>query len=216
MSDSNLLQTLGDARLYVISGDAVPEFQADVLCSAIDGGASLVQLRNKSAQPRDLLAAARRVRDHAHANGAIFVVNDHLDLARESGADGVHLGQDDLTVAQARDRWGGLIGLSTHSVAQAISAQEAGADYIGVGPVYETPTKPGRPAVGLGLLAEVRAAVSLPWFAIGGIDAVNVNQVIAAGADRIAVVRAVCDAADPAGAARQLLQHLTAPAFSPK
>ncbi len=205
---------LDAAGLYVISGDETPERQADILCDAIDGGASLVQLRNKSAGPGDLLAAARRVRDHARANGAILVVNDHLDLAIEAGADGVHLGQDDLTVAQARDRWGALIGQSTHSIAQAISAQEAGVDYIGVGPVYETPTKPGRAAVGLGLLAEVKAAVSLPWFAIGGIDETNIDQVIAAGASRVAVVRAVCDAADPAAAARGLLEHLAAPAAS--
>ncbi len=216
MSNSNLLQRLGQASLYVISGDEAPQRQADILCAAIDGGVALVQLRNKSAQPSDLLAAARRVGDHARANGAIFVVNDHLDLAMEAGADGVHLGQDDLTVAQARDRWAGLIGQSTHSLEQAVSAQEAGADYIGVGPVYETPTKPGRAAVRLGLLAEVDAAVSLPWFAIGGIDSGNIDLVIGAGASRVAVVRAVCHAPDPAGAARELLEHLAAPAVSPR
>src|SRR5258708_39684075 len=107
---------LDAAGLYVISGDETPERQADILCDAIDGGASLVQLRNKSAGPGDLLAAARRVRDHARANGAILVVNDHLDLAIEAGADGVHPGQDDLTVAQARARWGGPRGQATHSL----------------------------------------------------------------------------------------------------
>src|SRR5258708_860902 len=216
MSNSNLLQRLGQASLYVISGDEAPRREADILCAAIDGGVALVQLRNKSAQPSDLLAAARRVGAHARANGAIFVVNDHLDLAIEAGADGVHLGQDDLTVAQARDRWAGLIGQSTHSLEQAVSAQEAGADYIGVGPVYETPTKPGRAAVRLGLLAEVDAAVSLPWFAIGGIDSGNIDLVIGAGASRVAVVRAVCHAPDPAGAARELLEQLAAPAVSPR
>src|SRR5258708_25031232 len=173
MSITNRAELLDRAGLYVISGDQTPERQADVVCTAIDGGASLVQLRNKSAEPGDLLAAAVRVRDHAHAHGAILVVNDHLDLAIEADADGVHLGQDDLAVALARDRWGGLVGQSTHSLAQAISAQEAGVDYIAVGPVYQTPTKPGRAAVGLGLLAEVKAAVSLPWFAIGGVANAN-------------------------------------------
>ncbi len=212
MSIRNRAELLDGAGLYVISGDHTPGRQADILCAAIDGGASMVQLRNKSAEPGDLLPAAVRVRDHAHAHGAILVVNDHLDLAIEAGADGVHLGQDDLAVAQARDRWGGLVGQSTHGLAQAISAQEAGVDYIGVGPVYETPTKPGRAAVGLGLLAEVKLAVSLPWFAIGGIDSANIDQVIAAGASRVAVVRAVCDSPDPAAAARGLLDHLAAPA----
>ncbi|HXA42370.1 MAG TPA: thiamine phosphate synthase [Candidatus Solibacter sp.] len=212
MSIRNCARLLDRPGLYVISGDQAPERQADILCMAIDGGAVLVQLRNKSAPPGDLLAAAVRVRAHAHAHGALLVVNDHLDLAIAAGADGVHLGQDDLAVAQARDRWSGLVGQSTHSVAQAIIAQEAGVDYIGVGPVYETPTKPGRAAVGLGLLAEVKASVSLPWFAIGGIDGANIDQVIAAGASRVAVVRAVCDAPDPAAAARGLLDQLAAPA----
>ena len=216
MSITNRAELLDRAGLYVISGDQTPERQADILCTAIDGGASLVQLRNKSAEPGDLLAAAVRVRDHAHAHGAILVVNDHLDLAIEADADGVHLGQDDLAVALARDRWGGLVGQSTHSLAQAISAQEAGVDYIAVGPVYQTPTKPGRAAVGLGLLAEVKAAVSLPWFAIGGVDNANIDQVIAAGASRVAVVRAVCDSPNPAAAARGLLDHLAAPAAVPR
>src|SRR5258708_9414328 len=161
MSITNRAELLDRAGLYVISGDQTRERQADILCGAIDGGASLVQLRNKSAEPADLLAAAVRVREHAHAHGAILVVNDHLDLAIEAGADGVHLGQDDLAVAQARARWRGLVGLSTHSLAQAISAQEAGVAYVGVGPVYETPTKLGPAPVRLGLLAQVSAAVSL-------------------------------------------------------
>jgi thiamine-phosphate pyrophosphorylase len=113
-------------------------------------------------------------------------------------------------------RWSGLIGRSTHNLTQAIAAQESGVDYIGVGPVYETPTKPGRPAVGLGLLADIRAAVSLPWFAIGGIDTGNIDHVISAGAARVAVVRAVCEAPDPAGAARDLIEHLATPAASPR
>jgi thiamine-phosphate pyrophosphorylase len=120
-------------------------------------------------------------------------------------ADGVHLGQDDLPLPVARELWpGGLVGRSTHSVAQALAAQDEGADYIGVGPVHATPTKPGRPAVGLGLLVEVAAPVGIPWFAIGGISLSNCGAVLAAGASRIAVVRAVCEAPEVAAAARAL------------
>jgi len=152
---------------------------------------------------------------HARARGAVFIVNDHLDLAIEAGADGVHLGQDDISVEAARAAWGGLIGRSTHSLDQALEAQRQGVDYIGVGPVYATPTKPGRPAVGLELLQAVASAISIPWFAIGGIDSSNLEDVLAAGASRVAVVRAVCEAPEPAAASRALLARLQQPLGAP-
>jgi thiamine-phosphate pyrophosphorylase len=206
---------LAAARLYVVSADASPETQANVLREALDGGADVVQLRNKVAAPADLFEAARLVAVHARARDALFIVNDHLELAIDAGADGVHLGQDDLSVEAARSRWDGLVGRSTHGLEQALEGQRQGADYLGVGPVYATPTKPDRAAVGLELLQAVAAAVSIPWFAIGGIDGANLDGVLGAGASRVAVVRAVCNARDPAAAARALRARLAQPQAAP-
>ncbi|MFN2465306.1 MAG: thiamine phosphate synthase [Candidatus Dormibacteria bacterium] len=201
---------LAAARLYVISADSDPSWQAEVLCQAIDGGAGVVQLRHKAAAPADLLDAARRVARHATAHGAVFIVNDTPELVEASGADGVHAGQDAGTTDAVRVRLpeGSLVGRSTHSLAQAQEAAAGGADYIGVGPVHATPTKPGRAAVGLGLVTEVARAVDIPWFAIGGLDRDNLTEVIDAGAQRVAVVRAVAAAADPGRAAAELLAQL--------
>jgi thiamine-phosphate pyrophosphorylase len=186
-----------------------------MLREALDGGADVVQLRNKVAEPADLFEAARLVAVHARARKALFIVNDHLDLAIDAGADGVHLGQDDLSVEAARSRWDGLVGRSTHSLDEALEAQRQGVDYLGVGPVYRTPTKPGRPPVGLELLQAVAAAVSIPWFAIGGIDSANLDDVLGAGACGVAVVRAVCEAREPAAAARALRARLEQPQAAP-
>jgi thiamine-phosphate pyrophosphorylase len=209
---------LTNRYLYVVSADAAPDRQAAILCAAIDGGADVVQLRNKSATPGELLAAARVVVAYARQRGAIAIVNDHLELAIEAGAHGVHLGQDDGSLAAARARCGPgmLLGRSTHSLHQALAAVADGADYLGVGPLFATPTKPGRPATGLGLVSEVAGAVTLPWFAIGGIDAGNIDGVLDAGAIRVAVVRAVCLAPDPIVAAADLKARLVAaPAEAP-
>ncbi len=215
MADSELADRLAAARLYVVSADAPPEIQANVLRDALDGGAGLVQLRNKAAAPSDLLEPARLVAAHARARGALFIVNDHLALAIEARADGVHLGQHDLSVEAARSSWSGLVGRSTHSLDEALEAQRQGVDYVGVGPVYATPTKPGRPAVGLELLEVVRGVISIPWFAIGGIDSSNLEDVLAAGAARVAVVRAVCEAPEPVAATRALLARLQQPLGAP-
>jgi thiamine-phosphate pyrophosphorylase len=188
---------LESARLYLICDvsqlDRAPLDAVDIL-----------QLRDKRARPSELQAAARRARRRCHAVGVLFVVNDDPELARDAGADGVHLGQDDMPVARARTIVGDgfLIGLSTHTPDQV--DQAAGVDYIGVGPVHATPTKPGRPAVGLELVRHAAAHAAVPFFAIGGIDPDNVDAVRAAGARRIAVVRAVAAALDPAAAARAL------------
>jgi thiamine-phosphate pyrophosphorylase len=212
MADSELTSRLKAARLYVVSGDAEPDIQARVLRAAIDGGADIVQLRNKRAAPADLLDTAVEVGRYARAHGALFIVNDHLDLAVEAGADGVHLGQDDLSLEAARGTWGGLIGRSTHSLEQALEAQAQGADYIGVGPLFATPTKPGRQPIGLELLRQVARQVVIPWFAIGGIEATTLESVLSAGATRVAVVRAVCAAPDPCAAAEGLRSRLAQPA----
>jgi thiamine-phosphate pyrophosphorylase len=194
---------LEDARLYFVTG-IVPE---RVLAAALEGGVDVVQLREKDASGDELLAAGRLFRRLTRAAGALFVVNDSPELALRCEADGVHVGQDDLPVPEVRALVGDLIvGLSTHSPEQIRAAE--GVDYIGVGPVYATPTKAGRAPVGLELVEEAARAAALPWFAIGGIDLENVDEVVAAGASRIAVVRALRDADDPRATAQALRRRL--------
>ncbi len=193
-------ERLREARLYLICDDRPDQF----LERALRGGVDIVQLRVKRGTDEAVLSAARRLAAICARHGALFVVNDRPDLAAQAGADGVHVGQDDVPVAQARATVGPdrLVGLSTHSPAQIDAA--AGADYIGVGPVHATPTKPGRPAVGLELVRYAAEHARVPWFAIGGIDRDNVEEVRAAGAERIAVVRALTEADDPVRAAAEL------------
>jgi thiamine-phosphate pyrophosphorylase len=164
----------------------------------------ILQLREKRVWPRKLLTAARDVAARCAERGVLFIVNDDPRLALAAGADGVHVGQTDMPPASAREIVGDdlLIGLSTHTPAEIDAA--TGADYIGVGPVHATPTKPGRPAVGLELVRYAAAHATVPFFAIGGIHAANVDSVRAAGARRIAVVRAIAAADDPVAAARAL------------
>lgn len=190
------------ARLYLVCGDHPDSF----LEAALRGGVDLVQLRMKDAGDDAVLATARRFARLCHEHEALFILNDRPDLAVQAEADGVHVGQDDISVATARVTVGQdrLLGLSTHSPAQIDASAQAGVDYIGVGPVHETPTKPGRPAVGFELVAYAAANATLPFFAIGGIDVGPAAQARAAGAQRIAVVRALTEAADPEQAAREL------------
>jgi thiamine-phosphate pyrophosphorylase len=178
-----------------------------VVPAALDGGVDLVQLREKSARDAVVLEAGRRLRGLCDEHGALLIVNDRADLALACGADGVHLGQDDAPVESARQLVGGelLIGLSTHSPEQIDAGLESDADYLGVGPVYETATKPGVNPVGLELVRDAAARGGRkPWFAIGGIDEASAPAVAEAGASRIAVVRAIRDASDPRAAARAL------------
>ncbi len=191
---------LEEARLYLVC-DARPDA---FLHAVLEGGVDVVQLRIKDGSDAEILAAAARFKRICTEHGALFLLNDSPELAAEADADGVHLGQDDTPVPRARETVGleRLVGLSTHTEEQVLSAD--GADYIGVGPVHETPTKPGRPAVGLGLVRFAADNARVPFFAIGGIDPTNVDRVRAAGAERIAVVRALTEASDPERAARQL------------
>ena len=212
-TDPALAARLTGMRLYVVSDAG--QSPARVLVSvsaACAGGADVIQLRRKGGDDMETYLLAERCRAATAAWGALFIVDDRLDVAMAVDADGVHLGQADLPVAAARRLWPGrLVGVSTHSLAQALAAQQAGADYLGVGPVWATPTKPGRAAVGLELVAAVAAAaVRIPWVAIGGIDAANAGEVLDAGARRLAVVRAVCAAADPQAAAAALRGQIEA------
>ncbi len=191
-----------DSRLYLITGvrpDLEPFLEA-----AVRGGVDIVQIREKTLADGELLAALQRAREVTRRLGVPLVVNDRPDLARLVEADYVHLGQDDLPVEAAR-ALGVDVGQSTHAPAE---LDATAADYAGVGPVFETPTKVGRPAAGLEYVRYAVAHARLPWFAIGGIDDSTVGDVVAAGARRIAVVRAIGDSADPERAAAVLRRAL--------
>lgn len=203
-------ERLAAASLYLVC-EALPDARLE---DALRGGVEVVQLRVKDAGDDEVLAAARRFAAVCERHEVPLILNDRPGLVAAAGADGVHVGQDDVPVARARELLGPerIIGLSTHSPSQIDAALESGVDYIGVGPVHATPTKPGRPAVGTELVEYATAAVAtaavagpaVPFFAIGGIDSSTVGAVVAAGARRVAVVRAITGAADPAQAAREL------------
>ncbi|NET37975.1 MAG: thiamine phosphate synthase [Cyanothece sp. SIO1E1] len=167
--------------------------------AALEGGLSLVQYRDKAADDKTRLANAQALKQLCDRYGALFIVNDRADLALAVDADGVHLGQQDMPVAAVREILGPqrIIGCSTSNPNEMQRAIAAGADYIGVGPVYATPTKAGKAAVGLDYVRYARAHASIPWFTIGGIDVNNLNEVLSSGAERVAVVRAVIAAEQP-------------------
>lgn len=200
-------ERLHSARLYLVCDDRGDSF----LEAALRGGVDIVQLRIKDGDDDAIFEAARRFKRICDSRGALLIVNDRPDLAAAADADGVHLGQDDMGPRTARELIGPdrLIGLSTHTAAQ-IDVAKADVDYIGVGPVNETPTKPGRPAVGLALVEYAARHATVPFFAIGGISPANVEQIRAAGATRVAVVRALTDAADPEATARRLREAVEA------
>jgi thiamine-phosphate pyrophosphorylase len=207
-------ERLAAARLYVVTG-ARPDL-GEFLDSILGAGVDVVQLREKEAEAGDLLRWAETFRAAAERHGALFVVNDRPDVAFALDADGVHLGQNDLPPRVAREILGNdaIIGLSAHSPAQWDAAAPE-ADYLCIGPVWETPTKPGRPAAGLDAVRHAAASGERrPWFAIGGITEENLSEVLDAGAPRIVVVRAVTTAADPAATARTLADRLASGARS--
>ena len=198
----------------MITPDQEPDRLVNLAAGALRGGAEILQLRHKLLGRGDLLALARRLSGLAREAGALFVVNDHVDLALLSGADGVHLGADDISVSAARHIAGDrlVIGASASTPDAALAAIKSGADYIGCGPAFATPLKPQKTVIGPSGVAGVARAVgpSVPVFAIGGIDATNIPELIAAGVRRACVVRAVGDAADPETAARGLRAMLEA------
>jgi thiamine-phosphate pyrophosphorylase len=201
-------------RLYVILDSTVAAGRdlETILAQALDGGAEMIQLREKTLPSGAVLALAQRLRARCAAAKVPFIMNDRVDLAMTVGADGVHLGQDDLTPGAARMMLapGKLMGLSTHSVAQAAAAQAAGADYVAVGSMYPTSSKAGFQLVGPALAREVRPVVKVPLVGIGGITPDNAAAVIEAGCDGVAVISAVCAAADPAAAARRFVDVIDA------
>jgi thiamine-phosphate pyrophosphorylase len=206
-------ERLAAMRLYLITGDRGSEEETTrIVEAALEGGVDVVQLRKKSMPKGEQYAIALALRRLTAMHDALFIINDHADIAIAADADGVHLGQDDLPPEAVRSLpgfAGRLIGRSTHSLGQAQEAMQDDADYIAVGPVYPTPTKEGRPAVGTRLVAEVAATVDRPFVAVGGIDRENAPAVTGAGARAIAVVRAIYDADVPSEAARRLRELTT-------
>ncbi|MEO8745395.1 MAG: thiamine phosphate synthase [Candidatus Dormiibacterota bacterium] len=205
------VERLAAARLYVITPDAPPENLLELAAAALRGGADVLQLRHKTLPRGELLALARKLR--ATAAGALFVVNDHVDIALLSGADGVHLGPDDLSIAAARRVAGDrlIIGASASTPDAARTAVDEGADYLGTGPAFATPIKTSKTVIGPQGVAAVAEAVGreVPVFAIGGIDESNLAQLTALGVRRACVIRAVAEARDPEQAARRLRAMLT-------
>lgn len=201
-------------RLYAVTDLKIedPGFLQKVE-AAYRGGVDIVQLRSKVLPDAVLLRLGLRIKKIAEKSRKLFFMNDRIDLALATGADGIHLGQEDLPVQMARKlaRQAGRrfwTGKSTHNLKQALAAAKEGADYIGVGPVFATPTKPGIKSVGLRFVKQAAMQIRIPWVAIGGIDLGNVRDVVTAGASRVAVVRAIFSARDPEEAARKLKQQI--------
>jgi len=200
-------ERLRTARLYFVCdarpGGVDPE---PLLRAALTGGVDIIQLREKNLGRAEIERAADTFRRVADNYSALFIVNDDPDLARACDADGVHVGQDDASVEEARAVLGSqaIIGQSTHSEEQIAAAEERDIDYFAVGPVWETPTKPGRAAVGLELVSHAAEVATKPFFAIGGIGPLNAGEVVTAGAQRMCVVRAIRDAPHPQAAAEAL------------
>lgn len=196
---------LDQSSLYLVArAELTAGPLADLIPQLVFAGVDLVQLREKEMGDDAIRRAAQPIAAACKKAGVPFILNDRPDLAVELGADGVHVGQDDPPVAAARRTAGGIVGLSTHTREQIVAAEPVRPDYIAVGPVYETPTKPGRPGVGLELVSFAAQHAALPWFAIGGIDIDNIGDVVAAGATRVVVVRAITEAVDPIAAAAAL------------
>ncbi|HEU4397268.1 MAG TPA: thiamine phosphate synthase [Actinomycetota bacterium] len=210
---------LAAARLYLCT--PIRPDLGELAEAVLGAGVDVIQLRDKQAEAGPLLEAAAVLRAAADRHGALLAVNDRADVALAAGADVLHLGQDDLPMAWARRVLGDgvLLGRSTHDLDQVRRAVVEPWDYLAVGPVWPTATKPGRPPVGTGLLRAVAGlAPSTPWFAIGGIDETNLDEVTGAGATRVVVVRAITDAPDPVAATRGLRRRLDAlaPAAGPR
>ena len=207
-----MTRSLNDARLYLVAPARLAAGSlVDLVPELVDAGVDIIQLREKEMEAGDLLRVGDPLARACSAAGVPFIVNDRPDVALALGAAGVHLGTNDLPTSVARRILpNAIVGRSSHSVEDISSALAAGPVYIAVGPVHETPTKPGRPAAGIDLIHHAAGEVTIPWFAIGGLDASNLNEVLDAGARRVVVVRAITEAEDPPAAAAHLAGMLAA------
>lgn len=201
---------LADKNLYLVTNsDSFDSDDAflDAVASALEGGVDVLQLREKKMSANRILELGKKIKQLCLQYDTTFIINDRIDIAALLEADGVHLGQDDLDVKSAREILGAnaIVGISTHAPEQALKAVEDGADYIGVGPVFATPTKEGRIPVGLEYVKWVSENITLPAFAIGGIDLENCNQVFDAGIKKLGVVRAIINATSPQKSAEEFL-----------
>ncbi|WP_010278323.1 thiamine phosphate synthase [Paenibacillus senegalensis] len=201
-----------DFRLYAITGEQFHPGRdvIEVMEEAILGGVDIIQLRDKTGSKRDILHKARKLRELTRKHDVLFIVNDHIDIALASDADGIHLGQDDLPLAEARKIMGNkIIGISTHAIEEARAAEREGADYIGVGPVFPTKSKLDVvDPVTTSYVREVAGEIRIPFVAIGGIKLHNVDQVLDAGATRICVISEIVGSDDVRGTAEKLLQKI--------
>lgn len=188
---------LPESLLYLLTPAHIidPDILIPLVIQTLRAGADIIQFRNKQDSARELIRVGLRLCDAVHAHGGLFIVNDRVDVAIATGADGVHLGQEDLPISWARrilgPKKGMIIGISTHSVNQALKAESEGADYVGFGPIFPTPAKSGWPTIGTGFFPILNRRLRIPYFAIGGIDLSNIEGVIHAGASRIAVSNGV-------------------------
>ena len=208
LSARDLLQ--GRELYLLVSSEFCPNGSGPVIHAALAAGAGVIQVREKNMADRELIAYCREIRKATTSAGALFIMNDRPDLAVITDADGVHVGQEEATVREARRIVGPskLVGVSTHTIEQARQAVLDGADYIGVGPCFATPTKKFSQLAGLEFVRQVAAEISLPAYAIGGIGLNNIDDVLSAGAKRVAVSSAICRATDPAAATRDLVAKI--------
>lgn len=205
-------ECLHKIRLYVlISSKIAVKSVKETARLVIDGGTDAIQLREKTISDSEFKSLAIEVRDSAAKKGTLFIVNDRVNIARELNADGVHLGQQDMNVSDARDIIGNekIIGVSTHNIVQARKAQKEGADYIAIGPVYPSSTKDYEPPVGLKVVQEILKEINIPVFAIGAITLENLDEVLKAGASRVAVCSAIINSKDTLSTTKEFKNKLS-------
>ncbi|MCG3204122.1 MAG: Thiamine-phosphate synthase [Elusimicrobia bacterium] len=200
-----------DVRLYAVTPEpAHTPNLLEKIEKLLAGGVDAVQLRSRQLADRALVALGKEIKQKCHKAGALFIVNNRPEIALATDADGLHLGHEDLPLEFAREMLGHrkIIGMSTHSLPEALSAQKQGADYVSCGPIWSTPTKPGYNAVGLNLIGLYKAAIRIPFVVIGGVNEKNIDQVLAAGGKTVAVVRAFFDSDHPEKLAREFKDKL--------
>jgi len=198
--------------LYIVTDSALCRLPEEAMvAAALRGGAEVIQYREKDASTRAMVATARKLRELSIAHGAMLIVNDRIDVALAAEADGVHLGQDDMPYEAARGLLGekAIIGITAHTVEEAFEAQQMGADYVGLSPIFPTATKADAgPAAGLAFVEETGQSIRIPKVAIGGINETNMKEVLAAGADCVAMISAVVKSADIEGTVRRILEDI--------